>query len=348
MQGKKADADRRLRKLLGDLDVGLSVETSRATLGVFLERWLEAHASQVRDRTIYGYKNILRRYIVAKLGSTPLNRFQPSQVEQVYAEMMGGGLSPRTVVQTHRILKRALKQAVRWNLINRNPLDLVDPPTFEPRETETLSPEQLNNLLAMGFSTPYGAPIFLAAHTGLRRGEVAGLQWTDVDDANLVISVRREITFVPGKGHLVTAPKSAKGRRAVDLTPSTVDVLKRHRVAQAEHRLKMGPMWKAEGWVFTRDDGSHMNPTRLTAAFASLRDRLGYSRVRLHDLRHTHATMLLQSGVHLKVVQERLGHSTIAITADTYSHVTPGLQKEAALAFEAAMNDAQSDVDVPV
>ena len=177
----------------------------------------------------------------------------------------------------------------------------------------------------------------MGAYTGMRRGELAGLQWPDIDFENGMISVRREIVFVPKKGYLVTSLKSAKGRRAIDITPNVVIELQRHRATQAEQRLSVGSAWKNEGWVFAKDDGSHLIPTTVSRAFTALRKELGLPPVRLHDLRHTHATLLLQGGVHLKVVQERLGHSTIAITADTYSHVTPGLQKAAARDFQTMM-----------
>ena len=173
----------------------------------------------------------------------------------------------------------------------------------------------------------------------MRRGEVAGLQWSDIDFDKAVISVKREIVFVPGKGHLVTPPKSAKSRRAIDITASDVVSLQRHSAVQAEQRLRAGPAWKDENWVFTRPDGDHIIPNDLSKAFRALCDRLGLPPVRLHDLRHPHASIMLLAGVHLKVVQERLGHASVGITGDTYSHVAPGLQKAAALSFEAELTE---------
>ena len=174
----------------------------------------------------------------------------------------------------------------------------------------------------------------------MRRGELVGLQWRDIDFENGIISIRREVVFVPGTGYIISQPKSAKSRRAIDITTPVIEVLQRHRAAQAEHRLRLGGAFKNEGWVFCKDDGNHLSPTTLTRAFAEIRNELGLPPVRLHDLRHTHASLLLQAGVHLKVVQERLGHSTIAVTADTYSHVTAGLQRAAAEAFEQTLNRA--------
>ena len=338
VRGKKADAERKLRELLTTLDGGVPIHTSHLMLNDYLERWLEFHSTRVRQRTIYGYGLIIRRYITPRLGSIPLTKLQPGHAEQIYTSMIAKGLSPRTVIQTHRVLKKALKQAVRWNMIGRNPLDLVDPPTAEQKEMITLDVDQLLQLLDRAMEGRYGAAIYTSAYTGLRRGELVGLQWPDIDLERKVISVRREVVFVPRTGYVISQPKSAKSRRAVDVASAVVEVLQRHRAAQAEHRLRLGSAFKNEEWVFCKDDGSHLSPTTLTRAFAAIRDELGLPPVRLHDLRHTHASLLLQAGVHLKVVQERLGHSTIAVTADTYSHVAAGLQRAAAEAFDQVMD----------
>ncbi len=151
--------------------------------------------------------------------------------------------------------------------------------------------------------------------------------------------MRREIIFIPGEGHLTTQPKSPSSRRTVDITDMVSSVMRRHRSKQAQHRMYLGSVWKDEGWVFTNPDGGHVNPNAITRAFKTLREELGLPPVRFHDLRHTHASILLRQGIHLKVVQERLGHSTIAITGDIYSHVVPGLQKAAAHSFEDAMGE---------
>lgn len=340
VRGKKADAEQKLRELLTTLDGGVPLHTSHLRLDDYLDRWLEFHGMRVRERTLYGYRNVIRRYVLPRLASIPLTKLQPGHAEQIYASMIAQGLSPKTVIQTHRVLKKALKQAVRWNMIGRNSLDLVDPPTAEQKEMITLDVDQLLQLLDRAMEGRYGAAIYTSAHTGLRRGELVGLQWPDIDLEHRVISVRREVVFVPRTGYVISQPKSAKSRRAIDITAPVIDVLQRHRAAQAEHRLSIGSAFKNEGWVFCKDDGSHLSPTTLTRTFAAIRDELGLPPVRLHDLRHTHATLLLQAGIHLKVVQERLGHSTITVTADVYSHVTAGLQRAAAEAFDQTLRRA--------
>jgi len=337
VKGKKADADRRLRELLGIIDTGLPLDRGKMTVGEYIDQWLELHASKVRQRTIYGYRNVMKRYVLPSLGHMRLTQIQPGQIESLYTSQLKTGLSPRTVLQTHRILRRALKQAVRWNLIARNPLDLLDPPSFEKKEMPVLSVDQLTGLFEGASDSPYWIGIYIAAVTGMRRGELAGLKWQDIDFEHKVISVKREIVFVPGEGHLVTQPKSELSRRAIDISSTDVSELQRHRAAQAEQRLKLGSARTNEDWIITKEDGSHVNPNAITKAFKRIREDLGLPPVNLHSLRHTHATILLQQGVHLKVVQARLGHSTIAVTADTYSHVTSGLQRAAANAFEFAL-----------
>jgi len=334
VRGNRAAADKRLREVMSSLDRGLPLVTSKISLQNFLAEWIRTHSSKVRDRTIYGYRNVLKRYVSPRLGHVPLTRLQPSHIEELYASLLGEGLSPRTITQLHRILKKSLKQALRWNYIGRNPLDLVDPPRFEKKEMTALNSDQLHQLLDGASRTPYGMPISLAAFTGLRRGELVGLKWPDVDMESQTISVRREVVFVPGKGHLVTNPKSAKSRRVVDVSPIVIERLQEHLSAQGIQRQYAGVVWKDEGWVFAGPDGRHLNPNTLSRGFLRLRKELGLPPVVLHSLRHTHASLLLQAKTPMKVVQERLGHSTIAITADVYSHVNETLQKQAAIDFD--------------
>ena len=221
-------------------------------------------------------------------------------------------------------------------MLARNPADLVVPPSAHRKEMVTLDPEQLRRLLAHA-DPLYGPVFYLAAYTGMRRGELTGLKWADVDLDNGVVSVVREIVFVPGIGHIETPPKSAKSRRTIAITPGVVGTLRIHRATQIKQRLSVGPAWTDKGWVFTRADGRHVIPNRISRAFKCLREELDLPPVRFHDLRHTYASIMLRGGVHLKVVQDILGHSTITLTADTYSHVAPSMQRMAAETFESEL-----------
>jgi len=254
-KGSKTDAQHRLRELLALAEGGLPLDNSRLTLRDYLEQWLDSHSSKIRVRTLYGYRNVLRGQVMPALGSSRLSKLQPVQIERLYSGLVQRGLSPRTVLQTHRILKKALEQAVRWNLIPRNPADLVDPPTFEQPEMLALNSAELRTLFAGADDPQFGPAFFICAHTGMRRGEIVGLQWRDIDFDNGLVSVVREIVFVPGEGHIVSPPKSAKGRRVIDIAPDVVAGLRRHRAAQAEHRLSIAAAWRDEGWLFTKPDG---------------------------------------------------------------------------------------------
>lgn len=209
-------------------------------------------------------------------------------------------------------------------------------------DTPVLSVDQLVTFLERAAKSAYWPGFYLAAVTGMRRGELVGLKWEDIDFEHGAISIKREIVFVPGEGYLITPPKSAQSRRSITISTSDIAELHRCRAYQAEQRLKLGTLWNGEGWVMTREDGRHLNPNTITNEFRAIRKELGLPPVNLHGLRHTHATIMLQQGVHLKVVQDRLGHSTIAVTADTYSHVTSGLQREAADLFESVLRNGKT------
>jgi len=200
----------------------------------------------------------------------------------------------------------------------------------------------LTKLLAAADEEGYGALFTVSAHTGLRRSELLGLQWKDIDLTHGSLSVQRSLHHIPKQGYVITEPKSARGRRTIALGPALINELRRHRAMQAEQRLVAGSVWQSSEWVFTRPDGRPLDPAIVSRRFSKLVLKLELPKVRLHDLRHTHATLLLAEGVHPKIVQERLGHSSISITLDTYSHVLPGLQEQAAVAFESALAGARS------
>jgi integrase len=340
VKGKKSDAQRRLRALLTAMDQGLPVDNSKITVREYLERWLASQAG-LAPQTLNGYRGYANRYFIPHLGNTPVSRLLPIHVQDMEEDMTSRGLSGTTVNQAHRILHKALKDAVKWGVALRNVTEAVTPPRKSTREMQVLPPADLKTLLHAAEEAGMGSLLLLAAHTGLRRGELLGLKWQDVELSQGMLSVQRALRVVSGQGYIVAEPKSAAGRRRISLGPVAVTALRQHRATQAELRLGLGSLWQSGDWVFTRPDGRHLDPDVISHRFKKLVQELDIPRVRLHDLRHTHATLLLLAGVHPKVVQERLGHSSIAITLDTYSHVLPGLQEKAALAFESTLEDIQ-------
>jgi integrase len=306
---------------------GLPVPAERQTVGRYLERWLADVAERtVRASTFVRYRELLVIHAIPVIGNRPLAKLSPQDLQALYAEKQRAGLSAQTVVHLHRVLHRALVQAVRWNLMVRNVADLVDPPRVIRKEIRPLDAEQSRRFLAAVAGDRGEALYVLAVTTGMRQGEIIGLRWTDIDLEAGTLSVKRTLGRVRNLGILEDMPKTAKSRRSLRLTRLAVATLRTHRMRQKEERLRVGALWQDQNLVFANAFGGPMNTLTLTRRFHRLLKQAGLPRVRFHDLRHGTASLLLALGEHPKVVQELLGHSTIGITMDLYSHVAPTLQ----------------------
>lgn len=253
-----------------------------------------------------------------------------------------GGLSPRSVRHLYTVLSTALRQAVKWQLIPRNPCEAVEPPRVERQERPVADRDRMARMLAESRDTWLYMPILLAACCGLRRGEALALRWEDMDLPAGTLAVRRSASYTREGGLQFKAPKSSKSR-VVSLPTYVVQELRRHRGRQAETKLLAGPGWQDHGLVVTREDGAPRMPDNLTGAFGNLLARHDLPPIHFHDLRHSCATTLLLEGVHVKVVSEMLGHAGIAITMDLYSHVLPSMQEDAARKMDAAIRRAVGD-----
>ena len=246
-------------------------------------------------------------------------------------EVKKTGLSPRTIHHVHTCLHKACKDAVRWGRISRNPVEAADPPSTKGAGTEmkTWNAKQLKAFLAAPKDDRLSPVYHLLAMTGMRRGEVCGLRWDDVDLEAGRLAVRRAL--IPyGDGVITSEPKTARGRRSIALDPGTIEALKAQAARQLEDQNEWEGAWVDSGYVFTREDGEPYHPQSISRSFERAVKAAKLPEIRLHDLRHTHATLALRAGIHPKVVSERLGHATIAITLDTYSHAIPAMQEEAA------------------
>jgi integrase len=333
-RGTKREAQKELARLITEMADDSFQEPSKTTLAQFFERWLSHMTSQVDERTHIGYAEKARKNINPLLGSTLLTRLQPEQISQAYAQALAsgrcdgrGGLSPRTVHHMHRILKQALGQAVKWGLLKRNPCDAVDPPRVEKREMLTFDTAQTADALSEMRRTRFLIAYLLAAICGLRRGEIAALRWKNVDlDAGVlkIVQTTRQI----GKVVTYKPVKNTKGR-PVALSGLMLEELKGHRAKQVEELLRFGVKLSGESFVFAQPDGGPIKPGSVTNEWKRLVKKHTLPRIRFHDLRHTHATAMLASGIHPKIASERLGHSSIAITLDLYSHVLPNMQADA-------------------
>jgi integrase len=334
----EAEALRRIRD-------GVLVEPSRLTVGAYLtELWLPSMASQVRATTLGGYRHNVRAYIVPRLGDIPLQRLSTARVGAFYGELVASGgqkgrpLSPKTVRYVHTTLRRALRDAVADGLVVRNVAAQARPPRARRVEMHTWTAAEVGAFLASVREDRLYAAWLLLATLGLRRGELLGLRWPDVDLTSGRIAIRNTLVMVDGKPAMAE-PKTAKGRRSLTLAPQVLEAVRVHRAHQAAERLSWGADYTDSGLVVTTEDGRPMHPELLSSLFVRQAKRAGLSSIRLHDLRHSVASILLAQGVHPKVVSEQLGHATIALTLDTYSHVSPSLQQEAAGVIAAAVLD---------
>lgn len=328
-------AERALRQVLGRVDDGSYTPESNLTLGEYLEQWLATAKPNLRPTTFGGYTRSVS-HIVWKLGHVRLTELSPLQIEKAYAELIEQGrygrpLSAKSVRNVHTALRRALGDAERLGVIARNAARMARPPTYHRPEMQTWSAEDLGRFLQHAQNDRLHAAFVLLATTGMRRGEVMGLRWRDVNFDGGWLSVEQTLTTVDDR-ILIGPAKTPRSRRRIALDPATLATLRRHRVAQAEERLAAGELWVDDNdLVFRQEDGAPVHPDVLTRRFKRLAAEAGLPKLRgPHNLRHTWATLALQSGIHPKVVSDRLGHATIAITIDTYSHVVPSLDLDAA------------------
>jgi len=247
-----------------------------------------------------------------------------------------GGLSAQTVRHHHTALHKAIQTAVEWGLLTRNVADAVRPPRAAQSEMQTWNEDEIMRFLEAAKATPYYALFYTAIFTGMRRSELMALRWQDVDFILSQIYVNRSMHQLRDGSFIFRSPKTAKGRRLVAMPPSAILVLQDHYNKVAQDRKVLGVTLKDDDLVFGEADGRPMRPNRITRAWPMLAASAGLKVIRLHDARHTHASIMLKKGIHPKIVQERLGHASIAITLDTYSHVSPGLQAAAAKSFDEA------------
>ena len=347
--GTKREAQIECARLVAEIHRGTYLEPAKTTVAQFLEQWLESTRVNVAPRTHERYAEIVRRNIVPQIGAVILSKLKPAQISAAYAKALSegrrdgaGGLSPRTVLYMHRVLKQALKQGVQWELLHRNPADAVQPPKVEKRRMATYDMAQTAALLESLKGQRIYVPVLLAVLCGLRRGEIAALKWRNIDFEKGSLAV---VASVEQMNCSVRLKETKSGRVRTVALPLTVrDELRAHRLTQAQHLLKLGVRLADDSFVCALEDGSPMQPTFITHEWVRAIKGTALPRYRFHDLRHAHGTHMLASGTHIKVASERLGHSKVGITLDLYSHVLPGMQEDAAAKIDAALRAAR-DVD---
>jgi integrase len=334
----QAEVRDKLTKALSDRIDGIVYDDENMTVGEYLNMWLKGSVyGSVRQSTYDRDTNLVNNHIKPLLGSLKLKKLNSAHIQSFYRDRLDTGLSASTVHKMHDILRHGLAQAVDWHLSPRNVADVVKPPRPVAKEMVALSTDDTRRLLDAAAEDRLEALYKLAVHTGMRQGELLALRWQDVDLENAVVSVRRTLTRSGGKTTF-GEPKTKKSRRSIRLTPQAAEALRAHLERQLRDMEILGDRYRDQGLVFTTDTGAPINPSNLRQrSFAPLLKRAGLPHMRFHDLRHTCATLLLSCGVHPKFVQELLGHATIAITLDTYSHVMPSMADATAKAMEDAL-----------
>jgi integrase len=329
----EAEAHRALRLVLGAVDEGTHVDPSTVTVAGYLRAWIEG--AQVRPTTLSRYRQSIERHLAPHVGGIRLQALTVEDLDRCYATLVrqgrvdGGPLAPKTVRNAHGVLRTALRDAVQRGYLARNVAEHARLPRVERREMVTWTTGQLRAFLEHVADDRFAAMWMLYATTGMRRGEVLGLRWHDVDLEVGQLTVRHVLTVVEGRP-VVTEPKTKKGRRTIALDGATVAALRRHRVRQLEERVAADVAWHDVAYVFTWQDGRPLHPQMPTKWIRKHATTVGLPPLTVHGLRHTWASLALAAGVPAKVVSERLGHANISITMDVYTHALPAMDREAA------------------
>lgn len=329
---RRADVVSRVRALEQRRDAGTAGGPRRVmTLAAWLDHYLDSIAARkVRPSTLVRYRQLAANQLVPKLGHHRLDRLQPEHLDKAYGELLDGGLSPTSVLQAHRVLSRALKIAVQRDKVARNVATLVDPPSAVRSEVQPLTMQEARRVLTLAAGQRNGARWSVALALGLRQGEALGLRWDAVDLEAGTLAVRTALQRQAGIGLVLVEPKSRAGRRTLALPSQLREALSKHREEQLAQRQLAGELWADLGLVFAQSNGRAQDPRGDHRAWRALLESAGVRQARLHDARHTAATLLLTQGVPARVVMEILGHSQITLTLGTYSHVAVEVAQDAA------------------
>lgn len=349
IRGTEVDAERRLTAVLRELDTNTYVEQTKLTLGEFLTQWMDEWVSATgkSPTTIANYKDNIE-YIVPRIGHIPLQRLTPRHIQAHYAQQLksggrrGGGLSPTTVNGQHRVLHAALEIAVRWGLIARNVADAVQPPPRKRRAGDTWTDEQVAQFLAHIREHRLYALYVLAMTTGLRRSELGGLRWIDVDFGRRRVNIQQVLVYADRELIFKDRPKTDASEDYVSISAAVAAILDEHRKQQQKERWTYGTRYQDHGLVFAQPDGNRINIANLSKrAFPKLCEDAGVPRIRFHDIRHTYATRLLEQGLPITTAQRRLRHTRASTTLDIYSHPSSQAEADAAGAMDDLLPPSQ-------
>lgn len=339
---KEKEAEVAMIAKIKEINDGMYVEDSKETLGEFMTNWLLNKKHQVRPGSWKSYAWLINTHLIPHLGKVRIQKLKPVQLNNLYTHDLLPIISANSIKKLHGLVKDALAEGVGWGTISRNVALAVTSPRVKKVKFEVWNENQLSQFLEIARQHRFYMAFELAASTGMRIGEILGLRWRDVDLENRLLSVRQAYTKAE-VGHEFHEPKTASGERSIALFPDTIQLLRSYAIEQATEKERQGAAYDDHGLVIQTHIGTPVNPRNINRAYYDLLEKLDLPRIRFHDLRHTHATILLKRGVHPKIVQERLGHSSIQITLDTYSHVLPGLQEAALLTLGGSILGIERD-----
>lgn len=342
--GDRKGADKFLTEKLRELDTGILIDTKKMKFGEYLDYWKEKTFNNLEITTKEGYIQKIDKHIKPYLANILLENLKPLHLQNFYDEKLKngkldgkGGLSARTVLALHRIIHSALQQAVKWQLVIRNVAEAVEPPKAKKYKVSFLTDKQTEELIAKAKNTDIYIPIMIAIYTGARRGEILGLNWNNVDLEKGIIKIVDNLCATKN-GLIIKQPKTNSGIRTIAISKSLVKILKNHKINQMKNKIRLGESYKENNMVCCYEDGHLFNPKRFSAKFNELLQANNLPMVRFHDLRHSHASLLVKMGVQPKEISSRLGHSNIGITMDLYSHLYEEADKEVANMFEKLIN----------
>lgn len=325
IKGSKKQAEAELARLINSVETGSEVDPAKQSLADYIERWLKSCERHLKPRTLQRYRELMNRHALPVIGGVDLHKLRPLHIEKMLLNIQEQGLSERTALHVYRVLFTALERAVKWQVVDRNVATSVRPPKPPKRSIEPPDPADVTRLLEAVRGTDIEVPTVIAIGTGMRLGEALGLRWKDVDLNGGSARVVQTIQVDRSLG----TPKTHRSARPIGLPQFVIDRLKAHRRSQNQVRLVAGDAWRDLDLISCRPDGTPLDPRRVSRLFSAVAQKLslGYT---FHGLRHAYASLMLLSGVDLKVISGLLGHSSIGITADLYLHVTERANKDAA------------------
>lgn len=340
------EAEKELTRFIVQYDQGLYIEPSKMNFGEYLEKWLEGYAKQrVSVRTYSFYEQMFKLHTIPRLGHIPLEKLRPLQLQEYYnflteegrKDGKKGGLAPASVFKHHCIIHKALKTAVKWELLNKNPADAVEVPKKKRSKVSFYTSEQAQLMLSLAKATSYYPVLVIAVYVGLRRGEIFGLGWSNIDWDNSLMKIRRTVQYTPETGIFFKEPKTESGNRDIRISGLVIEVLKQHRIEQNKKKLMLGKSYQDNDLIFCQNDGKPIHPDTISRWFPKFLTENKLPKIRFHDLRHTNATMLLEGNVPDLEIAERLGHADPSTPKRIYGHVTPDMQRRSVDTIDRAM-----------